>query len=235
MAYDITSWYPGEVEDGDLLFAFRAPRDLDLATDDGIGYVEFPPDSQVTCDIEVEGSDIGDVVIATDGSVTFTFTGFTLNEGERMEVVLPGSGNEGLANVALTFNAEVNPTPTETQLVYDVGGFFPGDILAGVKVIGCLIAEDSVLITQGLGNARVPPSDGNVTLNVLKNDTAVGTVIVQTSGVVVVNLSASGISLVNGDMLFVQAPLPSGVAVGDPVDSSFADLSVNFQGLKLVS
>jgi len=232
MPYDITSYYPGTVQNSDLLFAFRAPRNLTI--DGGFGEAEFKPTVAVVCPVTIlPATARGTVTVNTDGTTTWALSpsSFSLNLGDRIEINSPATGNEGLGNLALTMTGEENPVPTETQQVYDLGGFFPDKLPAGIKVIGCLVAEPNILVLQGLGNVRVAPSVGTITLNILKNSTQVGNIRIETSGLVTVTLSVSGINLTTGDILFVQVPLPSGVAVGADIDPTMEDLTVNFQAL----
>jgi len=232
MSYDITSYYPGTVQNSDLLLAFRAPRNLTI--DGGIGVAEFKPTVAVVCPVTIlPATARGTVTVNTNGTTTWALSpsSFSLNLGDRIEIKSPASGNAGLGNLALTMTGEENPVPTATQQVYDLGGFWPDKLPAGIKIIGCLVPETNILVLQGLGNVRVAPSAGTITLNVLKNTTVVGTVKIETSGLVTVTISVNGVNFVTNDILYIQVPLPSGIAVGADIDSAMEDLTVNFQAL----
>ena len=195
---------------------------------------EFKPTVAVVCPVTIlPATARGTVTINTDGTATWALSpsSFSLNSGDRIEIKSPASGNAGLGNVALTMTGEENPVPSASQLVYDFGGFYPGILPAGVKVIGCMNPETNVLVLQGLANVRVAPTSGAITLSILKNAVSVGNVRIETTGIAVVTLNVGGFNMVANDVLFVQVPLPSGVAIGAAIDSALKDFTINFQGL----
>jgi len=69
---------------------------------DSKGSVGTNPTATATYTVYKNGSSVGTIAISTSGVFTFTTSGFTLNAGDRLTIVAPGSQDTTLADVGIT-------------------------------------------------------------------------------------------------------------------------------------
>lgn len=221
--YDVPSFYPGSVQDSDLIFAFEAPRDVKFTG--GLGYVQFPPDAAVTFQVERDGSDVGDVDIDTSGTFVFTFTGgeIVLNDGQRLEIISPASGNDGMGNVSITLLGEENPDADDPVTVYDFAGYFPETLPPGVRIMQWVVGQNGVVLNSGGGVVEVGSTlPVTLTIKTLVGSTLsqIGTILVDGTSVTV---AVTSTSLGQGNLIIVETPQGS-----NPVDATLEGLAITF-------
>jgi hypothetical protein len=111
--YDLGFYYSGGPPGAsELLFKWVATRNLELAADmaGSFGDIGTNPIAQFDMDVTLEGTSIGTISIATNGTITFTTTGGTAKQiaaGERLEVVAPASADATAADISLTLAATI--------------------------------------------------------------------------------------------------------------------------------
>ena len=224
LPYDLTTFALKDCTSGVIIFNHLATREIVIT--EGMGWVETAPSEDVTAAINLNGSPISgaSITITSGGVVTVVIPNpTTINAGDLLQAVMNADADvpaTKAAGVAVTFVATEGSDCYEDNR-YDLGCYIEGTVPAGRTLTAIVIPRQMHILDNEFWGTTDTNATNNITLDVRKNGSSIGSIVVQNNGAVVFMISMGVQNFVKGDILSIFSP----GTLGTDVDTTLQDLS----------